>query len=813
MKKFYLKPRVIMVAIDNIALACDKVLKEIMRYGICQTGKGHVSMCPACFDIETTTIYDKAFAYVYQLQIGKICLIFRQKYLLNAILHDINFLMSGSHDEIIIGIANLKYEWSFLCKDFLEIDNKHNMIFTGASSPLYAKIGCIKLVDICRMTNSSLEKIGKDFCVTQKLVGDLNYNKIRNSLTPLTKFELNYMINDVTVGAEFMAAMHNLYTENCKPLPLTASGIVRQIMKEEAHKSIKSKGFDEEKSRLKTVSKRVYQDVIDKVIEGFPECYNDYADIMTWLFRGGYCHGNCYYVGEILCDVEHVDYTSDYPAIMLQHKFPTIFVKKLNYKNKVINVNNFMSEKGLNTLLKVEKDIAFYAKITFYDIDNRFTHSVESVHKCIELDCDKDEDIDNGRIMRAKKMTVMLTEQDYHIYKRFYTWSKLTVQSLKVAEKDYLPWYVIKAICESYVQKKALKDAHQPYAVEKRVLNSTFGCLVQALQIMSNFDEIDDEHITTYNIDFPVEFLDLTKSSNREYIEFIAQYCKRVYGYGKKSDVEYNNLKEAIKTMYTYIKNGQKVFHTEKKINLYKAICYKLKQRAYNRAKSDKFLSLWWGIWTTAYGRRRLLDIVADLEELALEEGWEPIVVYGDTDSLFLNCHQDEECFEKVMAIIHAYNDSIKIINSNLNTCHNNKIDKLELLDDIGTFDFEPTCTHFKHLGAKRYLQRFYEGRKPIIECTIAGLDKKDFNRKLKTIGKSIEDKFNFFNTNMIFKSFETSKLTPCYITESYQDEVIDEYGNHEIMSERCGQVLKKQDFSIRLISALALKAEGRADI
>ena len=62
--------------------------------------------------------------------------------------------------------------------------------------------------------------------------------------------------------------------------------------------------------------------------------------------------------------------------------------------------------------------------VTFYNVTNNTNHSIESKSKCINL---INPLIDNGRVLKAKEMTVAITELDYDIYTKFYHWDKMTV--------------------------------------------------------------------------------------------------------------------------------------------------------------------------------------------------------------------------------------------------------------------------------------------------------------------------------------------------------------------------------------------------
>ena len=807
MKTPKINTKVLNLTSDNFAEVSAVLTEEIAKCPSYKVGKKKISTIPMCFDTETTTIMKGkiyyAFMYIYQLQVGNYTIISRVKDYMMTILKDIHYTLADLKCNAYMGIANLKYEWSFMRHDFMDLLNPMTdkgadckvSVFLDKNQPLSFAMGNITVVDICKMTNSSLAKIGKDYCTTQKLSGELDYSVVRNSKSPLSQQELAYCINDVVVGAEFLAYMHSKYTECNENIPLTATGIPRAIMKKEAYRR------DPQTKRF------VYQDTLDKIKNGFPTRYKDYEHLMKYLFRGGYTHGNSYYVGDLLIDIEHVDYTSDYPAIMLQKKFPVSFIA-IDDKDKRC------CEMGLNYLLNREDDLAFYCKATFTNLKATTTHSIESTHKCIDL---SNEVVDNGRILSASEMTVMITEQDYSTYKKYYTWDSLKVTDLHIGKKEKLPKYVIMAIVDSYVKKKYNKDHHIPYASEKAILNSCYGCTVQRLCIEDLKEIRGINTVETIKCPFPFRYLDLDDEHNEECFIQAKTNIVRKYGYPNN-----RKLEKYMVAIYNAYATGKMITKNPVAQNIANEIKDRLQQRAYREQIAgtygrSAFLSPFYGIWITAYARNRLLDMVFDLETFAMTNGYDPIVVYEDTDSMFLNCHQDSNCWRETKTIIDKYNKETEEYNKKnlaeygcLVTDENVKNPE-ELLNDIGLFAWEPTATHFKQLGAKRHLQRFYDKKdeKFVIESTIAGLGKKDFAKKIERF-ETIQEKFDFFTDNMTFDENETSKLTPVFTYEAYEAEVTDEYGNTETMRERCGQVLTHVSFAMKLASDLAQRLAPR---
>ena len=487
-------------------------------------------------------------------------------------------------------------------------------------------------------------------------------------------------------------------------------------------------------------------------------------------------------------------------------------------------------------LLDFESDLAFYFTATFGGIKKITPHTLESTHKVIDIS--QGAVIDNGRVSKADKMTVMLTEQDLISYTKLYTWKNMQISDLHIGIKKPLPDYMINAIVTAYTEKKRKKDLGLPYAVEKALLNSVFGCTCQRIQIADERDIITSENIIHVKAPVKFNYLNTQTRRNVQYFLYIKEGLIKKYHWA-----DTQQLTDIINRIYTDLYDGNEPdLKDSVYMKVYDMTIEKLQQRAYyeekrgkltkNKQTKSKMLSPYFGIWCTAYARARLIDMIATLETWQSEHpdlAPLPIVVYYDTDSLFLNCHQSEKCWKAVKAIIDDYNTKTQKYNIE----HLRKYDNSGLLDDLGLFDWEAKATHFKQLGAKRYLQRYkaktkrkryhiknirktdhetmitytskiYYKPRYIIEATVAGLNKNDFTRKV--MKKTVKETFDFFTHGMFLDELETSKLIPTIIPHPYTKTVTDDFGNTEVMHERCGQVLKHTSFKMIMTGALLEK-------
>ena len=96
----------------------------------------------------------------------------------------------------------------------------------------------------------------------------------------------------------------------------------------------------------------------------------------------------------------------------------------------------------------------------------------------------------------------------------------------------------------------------------------------------------------------------------------------------------------------------------------------------------------------------------------------------------------------------------------------------------IGVWDYDGHYTHFKTLGAKRYLVRYDNGD---MVLTVAGLSKRNgLDYMKKVCNNDYKKVFNMFDDELYIPSEETGKNTHTYIDEEMKIQSIDYQGNKE---------------------------------
>ena len=115
----------------------------------------------------------------------------------------------------------------------------------------------------------------------------------------------------------------------------------------------------------------------------------------------------------------------------------------------------------------------------------------------------------------------------------------------------------------------------------------------------------------------------------------------------------------------------------------------------------------------------------------------------------------------------------------------------------IGVFDYEGMYTHFKTLGAKRYLVRFEDGT---MQLTCAGLSKKNgIEYLLEKNNNDFIKVFKDFNDDLYIPSSRTGKNTHTYIDDELTYQITDYQGHIDIVTAKSSIHLSECDFTLNI--------------
>lgn len=354
--------------------------------------------------------------------------------LLNDLPNDVYF---------IIWVHNLAFEFQFL----LNIMDFKNVFARSPHKPMkaipkrwpYIEFRCTYM-----LTRLSLESWGKQLKMP-KLVGSLDYLQIRTPLTPLTKEELSYCERDcIVVYTGIKKYLEQYY--RVRKIPLTQTGTVRQEVK-----------------RILQLQPG-YNEFIKKLVPANVEEYRR----LQQIFAGGYTHANKYYSGKVIRGlIQHYDFASSYPTVMVCEKYP---IKPWAYtgKKELPDISTF-------------DNYAYIIELKLYNVISTSYNTYIQAAKVLESRGCR---FDNGRILKADYMKLMITEQDYLTIMENYTWDDMEVIHVWKSRKDYLPKEFIEYILQLYHNKTTLKGVEGQedlYQQSKQYINSMFGMMVTAI--------------------------------------------------------------------------------------------------------------------------------------------------------------------------------------------------------------------------------------------------------------------------------------------------------------------------------------------
>lgn len=394
----------------------------------------------------------------------------------------------------IVFVHNLAHDFMFLL-NILDFTPK-NVFCRKAYHPIKALNRDFNIEFRCSyfLTRLSLENWGKQIGL-EKLVGALDYSKVRTPETPLTLEELEYCGRDCMVIYKGMQKYLLKYA-TIENIPLTQTGEVRREYKRRIQKNI---------SLMKKIQKLQPQN---------EEEYN----ILKKCFRGGDTHANYIRANKLLFNVDSWDITSSYPFTMVTEKFP--MTPWEHYKSTIKS----------STLDKDKYAYMLHVYIT----------NLEEKHPCHYIPSSKTErlvaeSLDNGRVITAKEVELWCTELDLDIIEKTYKYSTLEITEYYKSRKAYLPRELREFVIELFANKTTLKDVEgfeDLYMQSKQFLNSLFGMAVTDI-IMDTveFIQVDGEYVTIES-NFMESMLEYKTKLRKNYLSYswgvwVTAYARR----------------------------------------------------------------------------------------------------------------------------------------------------------------------------------------------------------------------------------------------------------------------------------------------
>ena len=410
------------------------------------------------FDIETTSylilngkIYNSSYYETFTKEEQELCEKHSMMYIWMFGINDdvyygrtwdelkelLSMIEEVSAERKIIWIHNLAFEFQFMKSQFLFDD-----VFARKSRKV---IKC-KLHDYnfelhCSMmlSNTSLDNLAYVYHLpVKKLVGNLDYDILRNRKTTLNEKEMAYCENDILVLYNYIKLELETYLRIDK-IPMTSTGKVRRELMELIHKDF------------------TYKRRTKESINYIPHVYA----LLNMAYAGGYTHANRIYASEILTDIDSYDFASSYPYVLLCYKYPASRFKKC----KIRSIN------------EMHENFAYLLRVQFFDIECKYFNTFISYSKCIKIEKGR---YDNGRVIKADMIEIVLTDVDFRFILKTHK-CKYIIKESYYANYNFLPKLFIDFILEKYIKKTELKNVEGKeveYALTKSKFNALYGMTV-----------------------------------------------------------------------------------------------------------------------------------------------------------------------------------------------------------------------------------------------------------------------------------------------------------------------------------------------
>ena len=426
---------------------------------------------------------------------------------------------------IVVYVHNLSYEFQFICKWFNWID-----IFADSERKPIKATTDTHFIFKCsyRLSGYSLEVLANNLKShnIKKMVGDLDYNLIRNSKTPISKEELKYCENDVLIVTSYIDEQINEFG-NIEKIPLTQTGKVRRYVRKQCFQN------------------KEYQYFIKELTIEKPEYM-----LLKNAFMGGFTHCNAMYTNKICQNVTSYDFTSSYPTVLISEKYPMS-------KGKEVYITTETE------LLNLIKNYCVLVDLQFTNIKTSFMYEqIISYSKCRNV---KNPLINNGRIVQADTLTITCTDVDFLNIRDFYKWDSMKIGLCYIYKKDYLPKEFIKTILHLYKSKTELKGVdgkEVEYLHSKELLNSLYGMCVTS--IVHDTVSFNGSEWTTENGNLDKELKNYNTDKNRFLFYHWGVWCT---AYARNN--LYTGIKEC-KDDYIYSDTDSiKIFNADKHKNYF----------------------------------------------------------------------------------------------------------------------------------------------------------------------------------------------------------------------------------------------------
>ena len=363
-------------------------------------------------------------------------------------IHKVNEL--SSEKKIICFVHNLSYDYTYFHK-FLEDEFKlrGNTIAVAAHRLINYNMSGIEFRDSLKIAQKSLDAWAKDLLGREcgKLVGAIDYNKVRYQDTPLVKKDWKYMFRDVVVLDKCINKQLAIHNDKIWTIPLTATGYVRRATKKNFYKHKKTNRMYFLRTALSD------------------ECYS----MCKEEFAGGLTHGNRFYIDETIrvselrkkfndpnITIKHRDFVSHYPSQQITGYCPSTAFR-LYYDRKPTDPEFLL--KDLDDAFAQGNCYLAAISITNLMIKDGVTLPYAQECKFREHALTKlTMDTDNGRILRMFGSSLLIVnELDLKWLRRQYNFT-YTIYKVYTSKRGGFPGYITETVKQFMLEKSETKE-------------------------------------------------------------------------------------------------------------------------------------------------------------------------------------------------------------------------------------------------------------------------------------------------------------------------------------------------------------------
>lgn len=428
---------------------------------------------PAAFDIETSSTYvngDKfATMYIWQFGLNGSVIVGRTWIEFLSLLSKLSkhYNLDTDDRRLTVYVHNLSYEFQFIRKwiKWAKDKNGKDKVFAVKSRKVLYAIAENGIEFRCSylLSNYNLAYIGDNLLKkypVKKMVGDLDYNLLRHSKTSLTDTEISYCVNDVRVVMSYIE--EKIEGEGgIAFIPLTNTGYVRNYCRDYCYGSYET---DENERKKREFEYRAIMSSLKIKTE------KEYRQLRQ-AFAGGFTHANKYWSGKNINNVGSIDLSSSYPSTMCADYYP---MSSGRYIGEIKDQEKFYH--------LLDNYCCLFTCLFFGIYSISENEEYISVSKCSDI---SDNYVaNNGRVFDADFLQITVTELDFDIISKVYSWENLQIIDMRVYDRGYLPRPLIMSILKLYEAKTALKGIEEKeteYMVSKNMINASYGMAVTTI--------------------------------------------------------------------------------------------------------------------------------------------------------------------------------------------------------------------------------------------------------------------------------------------------------------------------------------------